>query len=913
MKKIFLSLFLVICFAALVACGDTGTVSVTGLEVSGQKVEFVVGDAFDKGDLVVTAKMSDATTIDVTSKADVVAPESLNVVGTYAVLVKYDNYSVAYQINVAAKVESVESVLVDTANAKLTYKLGDTVSLEGLAVYEVYASKVEVADLAAYEVNVYNEAGEEVESFEQVGTYKVVVAKDQLSASYYVNVKADGYDTIADAIEVAIENANKVNGGVLVHNNAGYETVYNYTFGANNTQIESETSKFYFETLEEDEVFGVEVYVDTYDNTEYPSLYYGATTANLLGVDLRDALGYSYDIFGVETLVDTLYVIGAEDASYKESFVVCPVCGEIAIYAFAYEMMIDGYYYVINVEFTMDTLNNAIETVNVEMKGYYYDSVQLNEETGKYEILTDVADFGRVISASQTFGERTAENPYSADKCLYDSFELEDAEGNKVTEDTVLSLANGSSIELNLVNAKPEGVIAGIDNINVLVTDEEGFETWSVFGSYDYGIVSIGAYAMGNYVVTVQAINYSVSFNLTVEPASLESFAVGQENDWGGLDEITKATVFAGVNLTLSVIANDGADRSFTAQLKEASDAVTLDVDGYDCYFVATEVGTYEVVFTSSVDSNFTASVVIEVVEAPSAAEILVGKYTFYSMMLGDVTYVFTPESEGAVKGTLTIDAKDGMAGNQNGTFTYEYVDGNLVVIPSDDAAMSCQFSVMLDGNYNLQCVFNGWEQGALTKVNDSDVEEGGLNGSYTATYVHPMNGMSFAMELSFNANGTGSYSLMNGMYLGSFNYSVDGQNVNFADVVALQGTTVELSATYANAIIACNLNFVDDGMELPLEFVAAGATPSEGPTLNPIVGTNQVNGSYFGEVCYFEAQEDGNYTFSIDESVGVLGIDYEMAPSHTLFLFAGNTVEIVVLTNANDGVQVVTIVIDQA
>ena len=418
---------------------------------------------------------------------------------------------------------------------------------------------------------------------------------------------------------------------------------------------------------------------------------------------------------------------------------------------------------------------------------------------------------------------------------------------------------------------------------------------------------------MGNYVVTVQAINYSVSFNLTVEPASLESFAVGQENDWGGLDEITKATVFAGVNLTLSVIANDGADRSFTAQLKEASDAVTLDVDGYDCYFVATEVGTYEVVFTSSVDSNFTASVVIEVVEAPSAAEILVGKYTFYSMMLGDVTYVFTPESEGAVKGTLTIDAKDGMAGNQNGTFTYEYVDGNLVVIPSDDAAMSCQFSVMLDGNYNLQCVFNGWEQGALTKVNDSDVEEGGLNGSYTATYVHPMNGMSFAMELSFNANGTGSYSLMNGMYLGSFNYSVDGQNVNFADVVALQGTTVELSATYANAIIACNLNFVDDGMELPLEFVAAGATPSEGPTLNPIVGTNQVNGSYFGEVCYFEAQEDGNYTFSIDESVGVLGIDYEMAPSHTLFLFAGNTVEIVVLTNANDGVQVVTIVIDQA
>ena len=59
-----------------------------------------------------------------------------------------------------------------------------------------------------------------------------------------------------------------------------------------------------------------------------------------------------------------------------------------------------------------------------------------------------------------------------------------------------------------------------------------------------------------------------------------------------------------------------------------------------------------------------------------------------------------------------------------------------------------------------------------------------------------------------------------------------------------------------------------------------------------------------------FTATEAGSYTFSIDSTVGVLGINYEMNVEHTVSLAAGESLEITVMTNENNGTQVVELTI---
>jgi hypothetical protein len=98
MKKLFL-LLLVGFFAVVVAaCSNLPTLE--SISIEGQDIEFYVGEEFNVGDLKVVAKLSDASTEDVTNQATVYHNADMNKAGKYTVTVTYKDLTETYEMTV---------------------------------------------------------------------------------------------------------------------------------------------------------------------------------------------------------------------------------------------------------------------------------------------------------------------------------------------------------------------------------------------------------------------------------------------------------------------------------------------------------------------------------------------------------------------------------------------------------------------------------------------------------------------------------------------------------------------------------------------------------------------------------------------------------------------------------------------
>ena len=879
MKKLFL--FLLVGFFAVVVTACSNLPTLESISISGQDVEFYVGEEFDASDLKVIATLSDASTEDVTLQAVVSQEADMNKAGKYTVIVSYKGLTVSYEIEVID--DELVSVVVE--NAKTEYKIGEVVSFEGATITETYKSgKVVVADAATYEVTIENNGVEYAGAFAKLGANTVKLAKGAYVYEYVVNVAANSYSSVAEAAAAGVANANKVASGTVVVDNEGYVNETAYEFGYNFVKVAGADTTDYYSLLENGSVFGVVTGLD-YEGNEYMEAAYEPTLANLQGADLRAVLNYTYDIFGVESLVDTLvYVAQSEEAmNYAEE-----VKGE-GVYAFSFEIAIEGfYYYFIEVEFTLDAEAEVFTSVNVEMKGYYF---VYNEETWEYEMPTEFGEpeFTRVVTANQVVGAQDAENPYPVEDLLIQSFELEDAEGNKVENGATVSTGLKVALNLNVVNLNPTTANAAVDSIKVMILDAEGFETYSAFGNYYDGVVSVTAYKVGTYQVVIYSANVEYTLTLEIEYSPLESFVGAVYNaEWWELVEADSATVFANQVLEFGAIVNEGANAALVA---ECEGAVISQGEYYE--FVATAVGTYVITLTSTVNPEFTATITVEVTEAPSLAELLNGEYQFTSMMIGTAIYTFVPESEGAEKGELTIAYEGAYVGTGEAYFAYEVFDGWLQLSPLNVGSYRCPFGAELSATYSLLCTYNGWAQGELVKVEPA--VEGALTGNFTTVFVHPLNLMEFQMLLSFNNNGTGYYSLMNGAYEGTFDYANNEGVITFSEVVASWGTEVELSATIEGNVSTCTTNFVFDGMELVLDYLGAVEEEKEVTTW-PVEGENYVEFTQWGNTVYFVVEEAGVYTISVDSPNGTFVLpnyNYELVYIYTVELEAGEYLEI--------------------
>lgn len=905
MKKIFL-LLLVGFFAVVVAaCSNLPTLE--SISISGQDVEFYVGEEFNAGDLKVIAKLSDASTEDVTANAVVSQEADMNKAGKYTVTVTYKGLKETYEITV------IEDKLlsVNLENVETEYNIGDEVSFEGVVAKETYESgRVADADLATYDVVIKDAEGNEYTgAFAKVGKNTVKVSKGEVACEFEVNVQANVYTSVLDAITAGVNNADSVASGTASLDNDGYVQDYEYAFGENYTKVTDPNGTTHYILLEDGSAFGIVEGID-WEGNPYMEPAYDPLPENLKGVDFRHILNYAYDMFGVEGLVEALAYVGSETIGFKE--VLPTEVIDSAKYGFSYEIVIeDFYYYFVNVEFVLDANTEVITEAKVEMKGYVF---VYNEETGEYEQpaeFGETPDFARVLIANQVIGKQNAENPYPLDELMIQSFDLEDQEGNKLENGATIVAPMGMSYSIAVVNMNPENANAAIDQIKVTFLDEFGDETWNVFGSYEYGFITFTAYKAGNYQLDIASSNVTYSLQVTVDYSPLESFTAAVYNEeWWELVEAETATVYAGQVLQFGAIVNDGANDAITATCEGAEIS-----EGEYYQFAAAEVGTYVITLTSVANPAFTATLTVIVEEAPSAAELLNGEYDYNDPWIGSANYVFTPAEEGAANGELVITYEgQGLPAGQ-AFFTYSYDGEWLQVVPQNPGSYNCPFGVELDSSYNLVCTYNGWPQGNLTKVEESIEIEGALNGTYATIFVHPKNGFELAMQLLFNVDGTGYYSLMNGAYEGTFNYTNFEGVIEFSNVEPLFGAEVVFTATINENVITCNTVFTDAGNELELQYVGGNEAEDQETTTSPVVGENNVTFTQWGNGVFFAVEETGSYTISVEGNEGCFILPdytYETVTTITLDLVAGSIVEIGCISTTNqDEVLVLTITLN--
>lgn len=785
MKKFMLSVLSILAVLCLVACGGK-EVTVKELTIDGQKTEFFVGDTFSYGDIKVTATYSDASTKDVTNDVKVEQNANMNNAGTYAVIVSYENVSKAYSITVIDN-KTIQSIKLDINGVKTSYLVGETIDYSNVNVIEVYKNDANVesinyGELAKYTVKVTDENNNEVNgAFNDKGTYTITVSKDALKASYEVSVYYKTYDTIAAALEAGTENADKVVSGVVTYKQSGFNvTNYNYLFGKDYLEVESDGGKYYYQSLEDGTVSGIFNYDD-----ELSKAY--ADEDNIKGLNISSFLYYfDNEMYGIEDLLNELQgIVESEDVksyNYKEEVKKCEVCGYVHEYAYSFETILSDYYYTyVTVEFSLDGANGNFDDVTVTLQGFRLDEMNYDEENDVYTVQEDVTELtmNTVVSAKQVAGERTAENPYDITDYLFSSFDLADAEGNVIGEEAETVVRE--PLLLNVTNVTPETATVTIDEIDVEITDENGEEVYKAYGYYDSweNVVRITAYAPGTYIVNVKATAFTKTFKLNVNYAELETFVAAEfDSEYYELVEASSVEIPENVQLMFGAIANTGADASFTAALETESENVTLgEEDGYGT-FVATATGTYVIILTSTVNPEITAKLEVVVVEAVEMSELLNGEYSYYDSCASiTLTYVFTPESEGAVKGTLTISD-----GETTAEFTYEYnEDYQYLDIVASEGSEGFGYSVEYNPtSQSLWCVVDGWADGELERV--EEVVDGELGGKYSTIKNDPIFGKVVYL-LKFSSDGTGSFDFS--YYSGSFEWQLNEDNtITFSEVV---------------------------------------------------------------------------------------------------------------------------------
>ncbi len=719
MKKFILSLVVLLGILSVVSCG--GNVTVKELEVSGQKTEFVLGEKFETGNIKVVAKLSDGTSPDVTKDAKVNGPASLEVAGTYAVIVSYLGQNAAYQISVSAPEKGPKN-----------------------------------------------------------------------------------YDSVEAALNAGLVGAQNVKSGSAVIGQWGDEIPYSYEFGQNYLKVSTATEWYsedlHYELQADESVFGVRV-----DGEGYVSQIVEPSNLAVNGIDFSGIVNYSAEVYGVEALVKYFYDQSQlESASnYAESIEACPLCDAHIAYEFSYHTIGEGQYDVITVSFSLgeeEHLSQASVVIDVY---YSEEDLEYDEEDNIIGLVEGHGkpDYSHSVKATQEAGERTLVNEHSAAKYLYESFDLLDGEGNNVDGKEV-ELAAGSVLTLNVANASPEGANSTVDEIKVFVTDAEGMETFYAYGSCYEGLVEISAFQMGTYYVTVSSYNVSKSFTLVVtEPAVSEFYAAV----YNGVEYVatSSTTAYVGASVEIGAVVNQYADASFTATISKGDASAKLELSGSSYLFTAAVLGTYEVLLTSKENAEFTATLTIEVVAAPTVAELLTGKWSYVEDWGFTLLYEFQPASEGATSGTCVITYTDFYSGEATVyTIKYAYADGQLSYTNEDGEELTMNdYAFILGANYTLVAAYgDGYEIGTLERVDESSIA-----GEYLFIEVNPKTGWEIYNVLILNEDGTGSYELNSqvGAHSGEFKWELVGEEIVFSDVVALYGTEpVELVGYYVDGVI---------------------------------------------------------------------------------------------------------------
>lgn len=515
--------------------------------------------------------------------------------------------------------------------------------------------------------------------------------------------------TVEKALEVALvqESLAEHAEGTIEYYNAIYGRTNTYT--ASYDKYEDYTYTYYdggYSVTERWFTIGSDgnmMAVESIDGAT-PSLYQYDFTAEkdeMRGYMFETVIGTN-NYYGVTDLVEGLYK-NAETSGLETTDKV-----EDGVYTFTYDWYYEattttGYdeegneivgryqygdqYNEITVSFTLSS-RNYIETVEAEVVTYDSDSLEFPEGDDEARgTLKEDAEPYTEVTYSFTQGGR---NPYVYDEVIMTSFDLVDAEGNKVNGDqdvAPVTIAPYVYTTYTLDNIVPSTADGSLDKISKIVLYKlnvqsgkyeetaTGFTTVNVYASATG--VSISPSAEGTYRIELSSTKVTTYINLEVAypaPTAIEATANGSSTD--------SYNTYVGVDVTIGGTVAYGSAAGYKAELTgdNASDALLMGDASVGYIFTTDKVGSYTVKVTSTADANVSDTITIVAAAAPEISGILNGNYIFtvardYSYLLNSDAYIgFVPASEGALKGTLKyyVDASYGPV-VLSGEATYEY------------------------------------------------------------------------------------------------------------------------------------------------------------------------------------------------------------------------------------------------
>ena len=410
-----------------------------------------------------------------------------------------------------------------------------------------------------------------------------------------------------------------------------------------------------------------------------PSLYQYEFTAEkdeMRGYMFETVIGTN-NYYGVTDLVEGLYK-NAEASGLETTDKV-----EDGVYTFTYDWYYEattttGYddagneivgryqygdqYNVITVSFTLSS-RNYIETVEAEVVTYDSDSLEFPEGDDEARgTLKEDAEPYTEDTYSFTQGGR---NPYVYDEVIMTSFDLVDAEGNKVNGDqdvAPVTIAPYVSTTYTLDNIVPSTADGSLDKISKITLYKLNVQS----GAYEpittvykpvnvYASatgVSISPSAEGTYRIELSSTKVTTYINLEVAypaPTAIEATANGSSTD--------SYNTYVGVDVTIGGTVAYGSAAGYKAELTgdNASDALLMGDASVGYTFTTDKVGSYTVKVTSTADANVSDTITIVAAAAPEISGILNGNYVAaadYNFKT-DSYIGFVPASEGALNGTL--------------------------------------------------------------------------------------------------------------------------------------------------------------------------------------------------------------------------------------------------------------------
>lgn len=554
------------------------------------------------------------------------------------------------------------------------------------------------------------------------------------------------YDSVSQAANVAAANKSAVASGAVSYTYAGsytYTDSYTYEYEEGYSHIVTlseygDTDEWFIEDGDEVTCF-VSNYGAGFDGATKNS--YG-DSGKIDGVALSPyALGdgYSVKTYGAEGLLATVY---AKKTSANGDLVETVGDGVFS-FSFSYADTDNQRFTELSVEFTLaDDGSLATLTVNAtNYDGEYdenYNRVPQYEQDGTtgYYSLKEGATVSstEAISFTQSTEPNAEGNPFDFDAIYIGSLTLTNG-GATVTEGDTLEMTAGESLVLGF-GYTPDTVNFSLDEITVWKVYNDGATPDTQLSSYGDVTASVStsdqtitfnSTTAGDYQIKVKTNNVTLSFVISVEEAPLTGLNSKiylynqsyQAKAWTAADQ---ATVYAGNPLCLyAEAANAGADGSYTVSVTSDNAATATLTEGTyysreGYQFVASAEGTYTVTFVATSNPEITKTVTVTVKATPTDAEMAEVLSGNYEGTVGNrngtvnVEVAFTPASEGAANGTVTVKAENAygsLVTDGTDTYTYSYADGTLTTTKTEGNGNGVQ--IRLSEDYQLEAYFESY------------------------------------------------------------------------------------------------------------------------------------------------------------------------------------------------------------